>query len=110
MEEIIDDEREEGIELEVVSRVIALEDDGDGVGETAVSSSVEMMDVRVELVMTVDCAGGVAICSSARSSHGRSVSKLTVADSSSSPSKGPSTPEDDLCLATSPCLRRWFWW
>lgn len=109
MEEIIDDEREEGVELEVVSRVIALEDDGDGVGETVVSSSVEMMDVRVEPVMTVDCAGGVAICSSARSSHAKTrLSKLTVADSSSSPSKGPSTPEDDLCLATSPCLRRWF--
>ena len=73
MEEIIDDERDEGVELEDVSRVIALEDDGDGVGETAVSSSVEMIDVRVELVMTVDCAGGVAIYSSARSSHGRSV-------------------------------------
>ena len=69
MEEMIDDEREEGVELEVVSRVIALEDDGDGVGETVVSSSVEMMDVRSELVMTVDCARGVAIYSLARPRH-----------------------------------------
>lgn len=73
IEEIIDDERDEGVELEDVSRVIALEDDGDGVGETAVSSSEEMIDVRVELVMTVDCAGGVAICSSAWSRHVTSV-------------------------------------
>jgi hypothetical protein len=55
-----DDDREDGLELEIVVEVIELEDDGVGVGETALSSSVEEMVVRVELEMMVDCADGVA--------------------------------------------------
>jgi hypothetical protein len=55
-----DDDREDGLELEIVVEVIELEDDGVGVGETALSSSAEEMVVRVELEMMVDCADGVA--------------------------------------------------
>jgi hypothetical protein len=55
-----EEDKEEGLELETVVEAIELEDDGVGVGETALSSSVEEMDVRVELEIMVDCADGVA--------------------------------------------------
>jgi hypothetical protein len=42
--------------VEVVPVVIELVDDGVGVAEIVVSSSVGMIEVRVELVRTVDWA------------------------------------------------------
>jgi len=51
-----DEERDERLEVEVVPATIELVEDGVGVGEMVVSSSVEMIEVRVELEMTVDWA------------------------------------------------------
>ena len=51
-----DEERDERLEVEVVPATIELVEDGVGVGEMVVSSSVEMIEVRVELERTVDWA------------------------------------------------------
>lgn len=56
---------EEGVEVEAVIDADVWVEDGEGVGEVVVSSSVEMTEVRVELERTVDCAEGEAIWSSA---------------------------------------------
>jgi hypothetical protein len=47
---------DERLEVEAVPVTIELVDDGVGVGEVVVSSSVEMTEVRVELERTVDWA------------------------------------------------------
>ena len=49
-----EERREEWVEVEAVPVIIELEDDGVGVGEMVVSSSVEMTELRVELARTVD--------------------------------------------------------
>jgi hypothetical protein len=54
IEETGDDE-EEGVKLDRLSRMIVDEEDGEGVGVTGVSSSVEAIGVRVALeLITVD--------------------------------------------------------
>jgi len=52
--EMDEEEKEEWLEVEAVPVIIELEDDGVGVGEIVVSSSVEMTELRVELARTVD--------------------------------------------------------
>jgi hypothetical protein len=47
---------DERLEVEVVPVTIELVDDGVGVGEIVVSSSVDVTEVRVELERTVDWA------------------------------------------------------
>lgn len=101
--EIDEEEKEEWVEVEAVPVIIELEDDGVGVGEMVVSSSVEMTELRVELARTVDWAEAWATY--LISVVGRSTKVLTVVDSSSPPSRGPSTPVDDFCLATNSCRR-----
>jgi len=49
-----EEERDERLEVEVVPATIELVEDGVGVGEMVVSSSVEMMEDRVELERIVD--------------------------------------------------------
>lgn len=63
LDDIEDDEigRDERLEVVEVPATIELVDDGEGVGEIVLSSSVDAIVVRVELVKTVDCAGGWAI-------------------------------------------------
>ena len=98
-----EEEREDCVEVEAVPVIIELEDDGVGVGEMVVSSSVEMTEVRVELDRTVDWAEAWATyVISVVNWH---VKLLTVVDSSSPPSRGPRTPVDDFCLATNSCRR-----
>jgi hypothetical protein len=53
--------RDERLEVEVVPVIIELVDDDVGVGEIVVSSSVGMIEVRVELERTVDWAEAWAI-------------------------------------------------
>ena len=57
-----EEEREDCVEVEAAPVKIELEDDGVGVGEMVVSSSVEMTEVRVELDRTVDWAEACATC------------------------------------------------
>ena len=49
-----EEEKDERLEMEVVPAMIELVEDGVGVGEIVVSSSVETTEVRVELERTVD--------------------------------------------------------
>jgi len=101
--EMDEERREEWVEVEAVPVIIELEDDGVGVEEMVVSSSVEMTELRVELARTVDWAEAWATY--LISVVGRSMKVLTVVDSSSPPRRGPSTPVDDFCLATNSCRR-----
>jgi hypothetical protein len=107
LDAIVDDEeaRDERLEVEVVPVIIELVDDDVGVGEIVVSSSVGMIEVRVELVRTVDWAEACATYIISVININMYIRSLTVLDSSPPPSRGSRTPADDLCLATNSCRR-----